>query len=299
MKKTFIPTVFILLVIFVTLGIVGAQASLNSTSTTKSSVTAASLNFEVNGDVENGLRLDLGQVKPGDSGVVNITINSSGSVASNLCITEGDKYLPSEFIVTPQPNMCGVTVAPNSSTQFQINWSLPFTAHGTEIDGDEFYFSYSFTLEGGFKITKTLFLIGIFSDPADTPTPTPTETEEPTETETPTDEPTEKPTEEATEDSTEEPTEEVPTETPTEDPTQDPTDESTVEPTEESTETPTDEPTEEIPTEEPTEEPIPTETPVPTDIPTEEPTQEPIEVPTEVPTEEPIDEPTQEPTDVP
>jgi hypothetical protein len=179
--KKILASVLILLIAFITWRLVSTMASLNDTSSTRVSVAAASLNFKLNGDSTNSLKLDLGEVKPGDFGVATITVNNIGTIPGSLCI-KGESFSPG--FTVQSADICGVSVDPSGSVQFIINWSLPLSAHSTGLDGTDFQFSYSFTLVNGFKITKLVDLTGKVSDPADTVIPTPTET--PTDTLVPT-----------------------------------------------------------------------------------------------------------------
>ena len=184
MKKILVA-VLILLVAFASWRLVSTNASLNSTSTTKMSVVSSALNFKLNGDKDSSLELNLGDVSPGDSGKVDITVNNIGDIAGSLCV-KGESISPG--FTVQSPNMCGVNIDPNGSVLFEINWSLPLTAHDTGLDGTDFQFSYSFLLENGFKVTKLVILKGTVDDPTDTPTATPSETI--TATPLPTDTPT-------------------------------------------------------------------------------------------------------------
>jgi hypothetical protein len=283
MRKILVP-VLILLVAFASWRLVTTSASLSSTSKMKVSAVSAALNFKLNGDKDNSLDLNLGNVRPGNSGKVDITVNNIGDISGSLCVK--GKSIPPGFTVQ-SPNMCGVNIDPNGSVRFEINWSLPLTAHNTGLASD-FQFSYSFLLENGFKVTKIVILKGTVDDPTDTPTPTETFTETSTETPTPTDTLTPTATDTldpppAT-DTLDPPPADTATPVPTETPTQTPTD--TLVPT--ATETPlptatdtlvptaTDTP---LPTATDTLVPPPTDTPVPTDtvIPTD--TVEPTSTP--------------------
>jgi len=277
MKKNFlVPVWMLLLVVLLTWGLAATKASLNDASTARVLLTAATLDFDLNGDSNSALSVNLGDVKPGDLGVVNVTVNNEGSIPGNLCI-ESSGNIPG-FEITPV-DLCGVTIEPGGSLRFDLSWSLPPEAHNMGLDETSFEFFYSFLFENGFKVTKQVILAGRIVDPTDTPTPTLTETA--TATQTATDTPTEIPT------VTETPTM-VETSTNTPEPT------ATATATDTSTPTPVDTPTEtSTPTEYPTAPPVletpnytPTTKPTTTDIPTSTP----------VPSETVIETPTEEPT---
>lgn len=173
MRKNLVPVLLILLIVLSFGRLVSTQASLNSTSKMKVSVTAATLDFKLNGDKNDSLKIDLGEVKPGDSGTVEIKVNNIGDISGSLCINGQNS--PSELKVQ-SIDTCGVNVVPNDSIQFEINWSLPIGVHNTGVNGADFQFSYTFTFVNGFRVTKDVILKGIINDPADDPTPTPTDT---------------------------------------------------------------------------------------------------------------------------
>jgi hypothetical protein len=214
------------------------MALFNASSRTNVSMAAASLDFNLNGDSSDLLQLiDLGEVKPGDSGKVDITVNNTGSIPGSLCI-EAKDFSPGFEVQSA--NVCGVNVDPSGSAQFEINWSLPLSAHNTGLNGTDFQFFCSFSLENGFKITKLVLLTGKVLDPADTETPTstatPTDTLLPTATDTPVPADTETPTPTATATDTLTPTA---TETFTPTATYTPADTSTEVPTDTPVDTPT------------------------------------------------------------
>ena len=180
MKKILV-LVLILLVAFASWRLVTTKASLNSTSTTKMTVASTTLNFKLNGDNDNSLELNLGDVRPGDSDKIDITVNNIGDISGSLCV-KGESISPG--FTVQSSNMCSVNIDPNGSVQFEINWSLPLTAHDTGLDGTDFQFSYSFLFENGYKVTKLVNLKGTIIDPTDTPTSTLTDTPTPTPTNT-------------------------------------------------------------------------------------------------------------------
>jgi len=185
-KKILVPVLILLLVLAA--GLSTTKASLNDTSTTRMSVNAASLDFKLNGDNDSSLKLNLGEVMPGNSGRVDLTINNEGSIPGSLCVTTRNS---SPGFTVQSSNVCGVVIEPGGSTQFIIDWALPIETHNTGLGGD-FNFSFTFVLTNGYRITKNVTLKGTIFDPTDTPTITPTETATPTPTDTlvPTDEPT-------------------------------------------------------------------------------------------------------------
>ncbi len=268
-KKILVPVLILLLVLAA--GLATTKASLNDTSTTRMSVKAATLDFELNGD-NNSLELNLGEVIPGDSGRIEIIVNNKGSVSGSLSVTEVTPENVSSGLVLSIPVTGGVTINSGDSATIPIDWVLPAEAHDTGIGG-LFQFSFTFLFENGFSVTKKVILNGTIVDPTNTPTITPTETETPTPTETATLLPYETETPTATD--------EVVIEDPldTETPTLTSTTTDTVTPTE--TETPTATPTDTV-------EPTETETPVPTDTPEPPATDTPEPPPsdTSVPTEE-------------
>ena len=129
---------------------------------------AAKLNFGLDGDKSGDLDLDLGEVEPGDSGTVDITVNNVGTIPGNLCVTK-ESFSPNIEVQTT--DTCGETVDPGGFVLYEIKWTLPLTAHNTGLGGD-FQFSYSFLFENGFKITRQVVLKGKLFDPTDTPTMT-------------------------------------------------------------------------------------------------------------------------------
>ena len=248
MKKFWIPALVFLIILIIG-RTVGSLALFNSTSRSKVSVVAATLDFNLNGDSSDPLPpINLGEVMPGDSSKVDITVNNTGSIPGSLCIKAKD--LPPGFEVQAQ-QVCGEKIDPGGKFQFEINWSLPLTAHNTGLDGTDFQFSYSFSFKNGFKVTKDVNLKGTFIDPTDTPTSTPTDTP----TFTPTDTSTETLMPTAT-DTLDPPSADTNTPTPTETPTDKlvPTATDTPLPTATDTLMPT-----------PTDTPVPTNTAVPTD----------------------------------
>ncbi len=270
-KKILVP-VSVFLIALATWGLIESQASLGVTSSTKVSVSSASLDFNLSVDEDSSREIDLGEVTPGDSGVVNVTINNAGTIPGTFCVER--ITVPIQFLLQPA-GTCDVVVEPGSSDWFALEWALPISAHNTGMDGTNFEFSVSIRFENGYQVTKQLIINGTIIDPIDTPTSTPTNTPTETSTETPTG--TLTLTQSDAMDSFEVPFAGTATYTPT------PTHTLTAEPTGESSETPT-------PTETPTE--VPTDTPVPpTETPTEVPTETPLpptETPAEVPTDTPI-----------
>jgi hypothetical protein len=197
----------------------------------------ASFSFNMNGvDSVDPLQIDLGTIIPGQSGRVDITITNTGSKSAKLSVTTGD--IPSGLVIS-NSDTSDVTIEPNSSTVFSVDWVLPAEVHETGLDGP-FQLSFTFIFEGGFSVTKEVILNGVIFDPTNTPTitETPTETATLTATATETVTPTETATAEVVQGlliqvDTETLT---PTLTSTEIPTVTPTD--TVEPTFTSTNTP-------------------------------------------------------------
>jgi hypothetical protein len=179
MKKFLLPALIFLVVVLV-VWTVGSQALLSATAGTHVSVEAASLDLSLNGDTSGDLELNLGEVMPGNSGIVDITINNTGTIPGSLCI-KGESFTPGFTVYAD--DICGVTIDPSGSLQFEINWSLPLSVHNTGL-GSDFELSYSFEFANGFKVTKLVNLKGTIIDPTDTPTPTQTDT--PTKTLVPT-----------------------------------------------------------------------------------------------------------------
>jgi signal peptidase I len=272
MKKFWIPTLVFLIILIIG-RTVGSLALFNSTSRSNVSVKAATLDFNLDGKSSDPFPpINLGEIMPGDSGKVDITVNNTGSIPGSLCIEAKDL---SSGLEIQAPAVCGQNIDPGDTFLFEINWTLPLTAHDTGLDGTDFQFSYSFSMENGFKVTKDVNLKGTFIDPTDTPTPTETFTETSTETPTPTD--TLTPT--ATD------TLDPPTATDTLDPP--PADTATPVPTETPTQTPTD-----------TLVPTATETPLPTATDTLVPTDTPLPTATDTLVPPPTDTPVFTPTDV-
>jgi hypothetical protein len=276
MKKFLIPTLVFLIILIIG-RTVGSLALFNSTHRTNVWVSAATLDFNLNGDSSDPLPpINLGEVMPGESGKVDITINNTGSIPGSLCIKAKD--VSPGFEVQAQ-QVCGEKIDPGGKFQFEINWSLPLTAHNTGLDGTDFQFSYSFSFKNGFKVTKDVNLKGTFIDPTDTPTSTPTDTP----TFTPTDTSTETLMPTAT-DTLDPPSADTNTPTPTETPTDKlvPTATDTLDPPSADTNTPT-------PTETPTDKLVPTatDTPLPTATDTlmPTPTDTPVPTNTAVPTD--------------
>jgi signal peptidase I len=239
MKKYLVPTLVFLIIVVIG-RTVGSLALFSATAGTSVSVSAASLDFNLNGDSSDVPPIDLGEVMPGASGKVDVTINNTGSIPGSLCIEAKDL---SPGLEIQAPAVCGENIDPGGSFQFEINWSLPLAAHNTGLDGTGFQFSYSFLFENGFKVIKEVNLKGTFVDPTDTPTPTETFTETPTETATPT----------ATE-TLDPPLVDIVIPVPTDTPTPTPTATETLTPTATETYTPTS-----------TDTPVPTDTVTPTD----------------------------------
>lgn len=267
MKKIAVPLFLMVfsLALLSVLPMWSTKALFRDVSKSKISIKAATLSLIIG---DNWSRLskpwaDLGEIKPGDSGTVEIAVSNTGSIPGKLCVTE--LILPPEYLQVKSNDLCDLTIDPEGSVQIVIDWSLPAELHNTGLDGTEFGFSYSVLFENGYKITQKVILNGIIADPTDTPTPTATETVVPTDTQVPPETPENTPTSTATETPTEiivEPTE-IPVETPT--------------PVEISTEVPTEVPSD-VPTEiqvEPTVE-IPTEPPAPTEKPAEVPDETPV-----------------------
>ena len=285
MKKILIP-VLIFLIVFITWRLVESQAILGVTSNSRVSVSAASLDFNLNGDEEGSKKINLGEVKPGDSGIVTVTINNVGTIPGTLCVKK-DTVSP-QFTMQPVET-CEVVIEPGSSTQFKIDWSLPASTHNEGLDGTSFEFSFLVHFENGFLVTKQLIFTGTFNDPEDTRTFTPTATITGTLTNTLTSTLTTvtyTPVPTLVGTATNTPT---PTYTPSDLPTNVPsvTPAPTVTPAEAPTEAPI------APTETPSM--VPTEAPPPTDIPTDITTETPL--PTEIPTDVPIETPL--PTEIP
>ncbi len=163
----------ILLIALVTWGLYKSQALLEDTSRTRVSVSAASLDLNLDVDDTSSSAMDLGEVKPGDIGVVNVTVNNTGTIPGTLCVER--ETVPPQFILQPV-GTCDVVMEPGSSTHFELDWSLPISAHDTEIDGTNFEFVINVFFENGFKVTRKLILTGSIGDPVDTPTATPTST---------------------------------------------------------------------------------------------------------------------------
>lgn len=256
MKKLLVPVLLIFGIAVTTLGLITTSASLNDTQTSHVSLSSAVLNFMLNGDNTNSLELDLGEIKPGDSGVVAITVNNVGNLPGNLCIEGGNLSLGFEI---EQNELCNTAIGQGESVVYEIKWSLPLSAHNTGLDGMDFQFSYEFVFDNGYLVTKQVIIKGRILDPIDTPTSTETivEIQVPTFTPTPT--------------ATEEVDIPVPIDTPTSTPIVTETVTDTLEP---------------MPTETPI--PIPTETPIP--LPTETETPIPSDTETSVPTEIPTEE---------
>lgn len=279
MKKIWIPALVFLIILIIG-RTVGSLALFNSTSRSKVSVVAATLDFNLNGSSSDPFPpINLGEIMPGDSGKVDIKVKNTGSIPGNLCINAKDS---STAIDVHAKQVCGEKIGPRDTFLFELNWSLPLTAHDTGLDGKDFQFSYSFSLENGFKVTKDVNLKGTFIDPADTPTPTETFTGTPTDTLTPTDTqtPTATDTLQPTATDTLDPPPVIDVPIPTETPTQTPTD--TLVPT--ATETL-------LPTATDTLVPTATDTPQPTDTPEFTPTNVATNVATEIATDVPTVEP--------
>jgi hypothetical protein len=225
MKKIAVPLFLIVFSIVLLLAIpfCGTQASFRDISKSRISIKAATLNLVI-GDNWSRLskpQLDLGEIKPGESGIAEIPVSNAGSIPGKMCITVL-KVAP-EYLQVKSNDLCDLIIGPTESAFIVINWSLPAELHDTGLDGTEFDFSYSVFFENGYKITQKVVLKGKIIDPADTPTPTITEkpaeiivepTEIPVETPTPVEITTEVPTEVLTEVITEVPTE-VPSAAPT------------------------------------------------------------------------------------
>ena len=265
MKKLLVPVLLIFGIAVTTLGLITTSASLNDTQTSHVSLSSAVLNFMLNGDNTNSLELDLGEIKPGDSGVVAITVNNVGNLPGNLCIEGGNLSLGLEI---KQNELCNTAIGQGESIVYEIKWSLPLSAHNTALNGMDFEFSYEFVFDNGYVVVKQVVIKGRIVDPADTPTSTETviEIQVPTFTPTPT--------------ATEEVDIPVPIDTPTSTPSLTQTVTDTLEPM-------------------PTETPIPTETPVPADTETPIPTDTETSVPTETETPIPTDTETSVPTEIP
>ncbi len=270
MKRILVP-ISILLVALVTWGLVKSQALLKVSSTTRVSVAAASLDFNLNVDENGTWEIDVGKVTPGDSGVVTVSINNVGTLSGTLCVER--ETIPPKFILQPA-GTCEVVIEPGSSLRFDLEWSLPISAHNIGMDGTNFKFVINVRFENGFKVTKQVIITGIINDPVDTPTSTPTDTPTGTLTDTIT----------------------------PENPTSTDTSVLPMDGTATNTSTPTNSPSS-IPTEGPTNTLLPTETPtdIPTIVPSETPlppTETPTEVPTIVPTDTPLP-PTETPVAIP
>jgi hypothetical protein len=266
--KRILVSVSILLIALVTWRLIESQAMLGVSSRTKVSVSAASLDMNLNVDENSSSEIELGEVKPGDSGVINVTVNNVGTIAGTFCVEKIS--VPLQFLLQPHGS-CDVAVEPGSSAPFALEWSLPISTHDTGMDGTKFEFSMIIRFENGYLVTKQLTINGTISDPANTPTSTPTATPTGTLTDTMT------PTKTTATDTSEPPLVGTATRTPT------PTGTNTLVPTEVPSDTAT---PQETPTDVPTETPVPP-TEIPTDVPTETPLP-PTEVPTEVPTDTPI-----------
>jgi len=184
-KHPLVSVIALLLVILLlSKGLEGSTASLSDTATTKAKLSAATLDFKLNGDTNNNSVINLGEIKPGDAGTVNVTItnlDNAEALTGNLCVSSNGS---APGIVVSSADLCDVTIAPGDSVQYEINWSLPLEAHNTGLDGSLFEFTFSFTFENGFKVTKQVVVNGRITDPTDTPTATSTATETPTATST-------------------------------------------------------------------------------------------------------------------
>lgn len=229
MKNILVPVLLILGIALVSLGLISTSASLNDTQVSQVSVSAAVLDFKLNGDNTNSLELDLGEIQPGNSGVVTITVNNIGSLPGSLCIKGGNVFPGFEI---EQNELCNTTVGQGESILYDIKWSLPLSAHNTGLNNMDFQFSYEFVFNNGYLVAKQVIIKGRIVDPADTPTSTETATETQMPTLTPT------LTATATETVTDT-LESTPTETPT------PTEETPI-PTDTETSVPTEIPTEEV-----------------------------------------------------
>jgi hypothetical protein len=198
MKKIFWIGTSILALAVLALSLKSSGALYSETvSSTGNRFTAADLNLSFNGNPSDNLVMDLGEVKPGDSGTANITVSNIGTISGTLC-AKLESFTTGFTIQTT--DLCSVLIEPQGSVQFNINWSLPDSVHNTGLDGTKFQFSYSFLFENGYKITKFVILEGKINDPVETPTlvETDTPTETPIPTESPTDIPTDTPTAEPT-----------------------------------------------------------------------------------------------------
>jgi hypothetical protein len=171
--KRILVLISVLLVALATWRLFESQASLGVTSSTRISVASASLNFNLNGDENSSTEIDLGKVIPGDSGAVTVTVNNVGTISGTLCVER--ETVPPKFILQPA-GTCEVVIEPGSLIRFDLEWSLPISAHNTGMDGTNFKFVINIRFENGFKVTKQVILIGIINDPVDTPTATPTTT---------------------------------------------------------------------------------------------------------------------------
>lgn len=172
MKKILVSSLIILIAVF-TLWLDNTNASLNDSSKTRVLLSAASLDFKLNGDISDSLILDLGEVKPGDVGIATITVNNISSMPGVLCV-KGEITFP-EFVLQ-STDLCEATIEQGGSTEFEIKWSLPSSVHNMGLNGTDFQFSYSFVFENGYVVTKQVILKGRIIDYADTATPPPYDT---------------------------------------------------------------------------------------------------------------------------
>lgn len=134
-----------------------SSASLNDVLSDTLHLSAATLDLSTN-DGQN--LVNIGLVKPGDAGVIEIRVINTGNIPGSVSLRP-DVPLPPFTIST---DILQAAVKPGEAFVFSINWKVPLQASNTGIDGFPISFNCAVIIENGYRVAKQLLITGQITD---------------------------------------------------------------------------------------------------------------------------------------
>lgn len=174
MKKILVPLSMLIVALLTFTPLSGQlmtiRAWFNEASVVEVTMEAASLNLKLDGEDEDTLVLNLGEIRPGDDGVLTLSAANTGTIPGVLCMAYDKR--PPAMLVVRSDNLCDRKIKPKSEANLALEWVLPLSTRGTGLDGKAVEYSYSLVFENGYKIAKRVVVKGIIRDPNSAPTQT-------------------------------------------------------------------------------------------------------------------------------